>query len=63
LPGQSLDAPIVDPAAAEIDALVEARTAARKSRNFAESDRIRDALLARNVVLDDGPNGTTWRYC
>jgi cysteinyl-tRNA synthetase len=62
LPGQSLDAPITDPAAAEIDALVEARTAARKSRNFAESDRIRDALLARNVVLDDGPNGTTWRY-
>jgi cysteinyl-tRNA synthetase len=61
-PGQSLDVPAVDPAAAEIDALVVARTAARKARQFAESDRIRDELLARNVVLDDGPQGTTWRY-
>ena len=48
--------------AAEIEALVEARNAARKARNFAESDRIRDELLARNVVLEDGPKGTTWRY-
>ncbi len=51
-----------EPAAAEIDALVTARTAARKARDFNESDRIRDELLARGVVLEDGPQGTSWRF-
>jgi len=51
-----------EPDAAEIDALVEARMAARKARDFKESDRIRDALLARGVLLEDGPQGTSWRY-
>jgi cysteinyl-tRNA synthetase len=51
-----------EPAAAEIDALVAARTAARKARNFKESDRIRDELLERGVVLEDGPQGTSWRF-
>jgi len=39
---------------------IEARNAARKARNFAESDRIRDELLSRNIILKDGPDGTTW---
>ncbi len=46
---------------AEIDALVAERLAARKGRNFAESDRIRDLLQARGVILEDGAGGTTWR--
>jgi cysteinyl-tRNA synthetase len=41
------------------DAIV-ARNAARKAKNFAESDRIRDELLANGIVLKDGPQGTTW---
>ncbi len=45
---------------AEINALVAARNAARKAKNFKESDRIRDELLAKGIVLKDGPNGTTW---
>jgi cysteinyl-tRNA synthetase len=45
----------------EIDRLVQARIAARKSRDFAASDRIRDELAAKGVVLEDGPTGTTWR--
>jgi cysteinyl-tRNA synthetase len=45
----------------EIDALVEARTAAKKARNFAESDRIRDQLAAAGIVLEDTRDGTTWR--
>jgi cysteinyl-tRNA synthetase len=48
--------------AAAIDGLVAARTEARKARNFAESDRIRDELLARGVVLEDGAQGTSWRW-
>ncbi len=45
----------------EIDALIAERTAARKRKDFATSDRIRDELLADGVVLEDGPQGTTWR--
>jgi cysteinyl-tRNA synthetase len=44
-----------------IDSLVAARVAAKKARNFAESDRIRDELLAAGIALEDGPTGTTWR--
>ncbi|HDP88717.1 MAG TPA: cysteine--tRNA ligase [Thioalkalivibrio sp.] len=46
---------------AEIDALIEARNAARANRDWAEADRIRDALKAQGVVLEDGAGGTSWR--
>ncbi len=46
---------------ARIDALVEARSAAKKKRNFAEADRIRAELAASGILLEDGPSGTTWR--
>jgi cysteinyl-tRNA synthetase len=45
----------------EIDAKVGARVTAKKAKNFAESDRIRDELKAAGIVLEDGPQGTTWR--
>ena len=45
----------------EIEELIAARNAARTSRNFAESDRIRDELLARGIVLEDTPGGVRWR--
>ena len=47
--------------AAEVEALIAARLAARAAKNWAESDRIRDQLTAMGVVLEDGKGGTTWR--
>jgi len=47
---------------ADIDHLIEERAAARKAKNFKESDRIRDLLAAHGVVLEDMPGGNTlWR--
>ena len=45
---------------AEIDALVRERDTARATRDFATADRIRDALAARGVQLEDTPAGTIW---
>jgi cysteinyl-tRNA synthetase len=49
------------PTEAEIDTQIAARLAARKAKNYAESDRIRDALAAQSVILEDSPGGTTWK--
>ncbi|MFO0987622.1 MAG: cysteine--tRNA ligase [Alphaproteobacteria bacterium] len=45
----------------KIAALIDARLAARKAKNYKEADRIRDELARQGVILEDGPKGTTWR--
>jgi len=49
------------PADAEIDAQIDARLNARKSKNFAEADRIRNELVGQGIILEDNAAGTTWR--
>ena len=44
-----------------VDALVQARTDAKKAKNFAEADRIRDELKTRGIEIIDTPQGTKWR--
>tara|TARA_R110001592_G_scaffold69367_1_gene212561 strand:+ start:5306 stop:6697 length:1392 start_codon:yes stop_codon:yes gene_type:complete len=45
----------------DIDRLVQDRTDARTSKDWAESDRIRDLLLEQGITLDDSKDGTSWR--
>jgi cysteinyl-tRNA synthetase len=49
-------------AASAIEALLAQRAAARQARNWAESDRIRDALKAAGVLVEDSKDGQRWRY-
>ena len=45
----------------EIEAMIEKRQAARKERNFALADQIRDELLARGIILEDTREGVKWK--
>jgi cysteinyl-tRNA synthetase len=53
-------APEADVDVARVEALIDARSAAKVARNFKEADRIRDELLALGIVLKDSKDGTAW---
>jgi cysteinyl-tRNA synthetase len=59
LPDERAPAVAVD--AAEIERLIAQRLQARKERRFAEADAIRNDLRQRGILLEDSPQGTTWR--
>jgi cysteinyl-tRNA synthetase len=46
---------------ADIERLIEERTEARKSKNWARADEIRDLLIEKNILLEDTPQGIRWR--
>ena len=46
---------------ADIEAMIEKRQAARKERNFALADQIRDELLAKGIILEDTREGVKWK--
>ena len=48
--------------AREIEGLIAERAAAKKAKDFAVADRIRQGLKERGIALEDGPGGTTWRF-
>jgi cysteinyl-tRNA synthetase len=48
-------------AALDVESLIQARLAAKKNKSFAEADAIRKQLADAGIVLEDTPQGTTWR--
>ena len=46
----------------EIEKLIEERKSARKNKDWAKADAVRQRLKDMGIVLEDGPKGTTWRY-
>jgi cysteinyl-tRNA synthetase len=46
----------------EIEKLIAERAEAKKQKNYARSDEIRDELKAKGIILIDTPQGTTWKY-
>ena len=60
-PEQFLKGATSDLNEAQIDALVAERVEAKKARNWARADEIRNTLTAMGIVVEDGPQGSTWR--
>jgi cysteinyl-tRNA synthetase len=44
-----------------VEALIAERAEAKKARDFAKADTLRDTIQAKGIILEDGPKGTIWR--
>ncbi|MCL2763276.1 MAG: cysteine--tRNA ligase [Treponema sp.] len=58
---ETAEAPHDESLRQEIEALIAERAAAKKAKDFAAADKIRQSLTERGITLEDGPGGTTWR--
>jgi cysteinyl-tRNA synthetase len=50
-----------DEAIREIEAIIAERAEAKKAKDFARADGMRQKLKERGIIIEDGPGGTTWR--
>ena len=50
-----------DAEVARIEALIEERKNAKKNKDWAKADAVRNELQGMGIIIEDGPNGTTWR--
>ena len=57
----SASAPSTAVSREQIEQMIAERAAAKKAKNYAEADRIRKGLLDAGIVLEDTPQGTSWR--
>ncbi len=57
---EALQKESIDPA--EIEKMIQARTEARKAKDWDSADRIRDQLAERNIILEDRSDGTVWKF-
>jgi cysteinyl-tRNA synthetase len=62
LAGETLRRHEEEDAPEDIEALIAERSAAKKAKDFARADEIRNALKERGIILEDNPGGTTWRH-
>ena len=60
-PEQFLQAGSDDDEVAKIEGLIKQRNEARAAKDWSAADAARNALTQMGIVLEDGPNGTTWR--
>ena len=60
-PIEARQAGVLDIDEVSIQNFIAQRAEAKKSRNFSQADAIRAELLAKGIILEDGPDGTLWR--